>query len=145
MAKGYPDFYGMQTFPKHGPVTDSTVDPLVVASDGDVTIHNIAGKGVIKGGFLRCGGELDGWSTDFILTVDGSTITAITGLQLWGAEVFSADCGAFYLVDYNDPLRVIGLAFSPGITFDSQFLFQIHHREGANRNIYSTLYYTRIL
>ena len=145
MAKGYPDFYGFSVFSKIGPVIDDTVAPLAVPTDVLTTIHNITGKGQIMGGHLRGADALDDVTTRLVLTIDGDTAIDQTIFRLYYAFAYYQDCGPIYITGINTRTHMIAIAFSRGITFEQSYHFQLFHSEGFARNIYSSIFYTRIL
>jgi hypothetical protein len=71
MAKGRPDFFGVQQFPSFGPLESDGGSISIPASGLDVVI-DVSAKGVSDGGFLRlkCA-DLDAWPT-ITVTIDGT-------------------------------------------------------------------------
>ena len=145
MAKGYPDFYGQQTFPKHGPILNNKFGPANVLGGARVELNNIAGKGLILGGYLWTTAGIDLWQTEGYLTVDGSTLTTLIAEDMYWRNQFSSDTGPFYLTYYNESAGQLAWAFSPGLTFESEFIFEIAHGIVAGVFVTSEIYYTQIL
>ena len=145
MAKGYPDFYGQQTFPKHGPIVNHKFGPANVLGGARVELHNIPGKGLILGGYLHTAVGIDLWQTEGYLTVDGTTLTSLIAEEMLWNKLFSSDAAPFYLTNYDEIAEQADFAFSPGLTFESDFIFEIAHGIVAGIFITSEIYYTRIL
>ena len=145
MAKGYPDFYGFSVFPKIGPVVDDTVAPLAVPTDVLTTVHNVVGKGEIVGGHLRFMGGVDYITTRLVLIIDGNTAIDQLAYRLWYAYADQPDCGPLFITSINVVTHMLSIAFTRGITFEQSFEVQVFHSEGFNRDVYSSVFYTRIL
>ena len=145
MAKGYPDFYGQQTFPKHGPIVSNKFGPANVLGGARVVLNTVLGKGLILGGYLFTADGIDLWNTEFYLTIDGGTLTNLIAEEMFRRKQFSSDTGPFYLIDYDESDDHCALSFSPGLTFESDFTFEIAHGIPGGVIVTSELYYTRIL
>ena len=145
MAKGYPDFYGFSVFPKWGPVVLDLVDVVICIPGVTTTIHEVAGKGVITGGFCTPIGDFIAAPPVLTLSIDNEPPMLITVLNLWVSEVFSPSVGPIYLSDYRMDGTTMGFCFSPGVTFDESYTFTFLHNEVGNKNVHSLLFYTRIL
>ena len=145
MAKGNPDIYGYPQYPKIGPVVDDTVVGFNIPSGVLTTVHNIAGKGVILGGNLSHVLTMDSSVTELVLTIDGAVAMTQSPDLMWRAGARSAESGPIFLTYFNLHFERFSLAFSRGITFEQSYVFQILQTDGLNRDVWSSVFYTRIL
>ena len=145
MAKGYPDFYGMQIFPKHGPVVDDTQSPLDIPNNVWTTIHEITGKGLIVGGsawFLEDLIEID---TTFRLTLDDNVNTEVSVLNMVDYAMDSPLDAPIFLQHYEGYEGQIKIGYAPGITFDINYKIEAYITNPGDTVAHSVLHYTRIL
>ena len=102
MARGYPDFYGQEIFPKYGLPVDEVKASAIIVSGNWETVFNIIGKGRTYGGWIRLTGILDIWTTSLIrVIIDDVTFTLLTPEMELNYNTHSKPAHPFSLTRYQ--------------------------------------------
>ena len=126
MAKGAPDYTAktdvvLQTLSelivrnRYGTLKVREINTL--APSGWETEINVAGKGIIYGGWMA----FDNSSAYLRQTVDGGPAVSFSFALLLGYSLDKTAIPFFYLLKYDDVKRQYVVGLSPGVTFDVSY------------------------
>jgi len=120
MARGYPDFFGTQTFPYMGPGVVQLVDAGAVASLTENIISTIPGKGEFYSGYMLITGAaaINGISRIYIDGVAASSLVISEGLE---RGIFPCSNDVQVLSCYNPEAVRYVILYLKQLTFGTQF------------------------
>jgi hypothetical protein len=140
MARGYPDFFGQQSFPGYGVVQRDVDSQAGIAAGATVVVNDIIAKGKILCGQIRCYPVLASDSIELIVTVDD-------------VKIFDYTMSELLYVSHGDSQQILDLKYygtdklnyqlfwRVDLTFNRRFTFSVKNNTAGIMSVYSDLCY----
>ena len=145
MAKGMPD-WSTDLRIAQGAIGPDWFSDAAVLND-ITTVHDMSGKGIVFGGYLRAYGSSPNPQNDSVrLYIDGTLVTnpTFTALYTWGAQI--RDTSPIVLARYDLVNLMMTFAYGHGIVFNESIKVEFSH-SGTNTvapSLISELFHTLI-
>jgi len=147
MARGYPDFFGYQTFYSYGTPIAEVNDPLIVVAGAVGDPIDLTGKGRSYGGYLSWAvkaADIGLFTVDVI--IDGNSLTPFNIPNAWGSGAYQND-SYFFKIDgfYFDTDYYLLASFIPNWSWGQTLKVRFDLTACANNiSVYAYLYWARV-
>lgn len=127
MARGYPDYFGVSTFPRYGAYTTEFGTHTFMIGEANYNIFDTIVKGRIYGGYLTfvSGGDIS--NVGINITYDGHYLSTLSLKILYDQGFYRDGMASVYITEYNPGGKKFAIGFSGGITFDTSFKVTIYN------------------
>lgn len=140
MASGLPD-YSNVVRPAYGGGQRLASSKTVTASD-DTTLLTITGKGMVYGGYILLDHTASQVNSIPVLAADGKKICSIKFDTLNKYNMVSPGKYPVFLTKFDNVNFIYGVAFSYGITFETEIAMNYIEAHGATPVVNYSLIYT---
>ena len=142
MARGYPDFFGVSTFPYYGPAYRQGSLEVIIPAGDDLYLFHILNKSVLRAGYLHIA-KYDNPDNVIILTgFDGVAATQLHLKDLFDRKVFSPHMADLYLTEYDQDGMVATIGIKEDMSIGTEYLFKIWNAGATDMEVDGALYYS---
>lgn len=145
MARGYPDFFGHNLFPKYGLLGKQDEQSTLIANGATGTIFTLSQKGVVYGGWINCvlsAGNPSNLTVYF--NIDTAEMTMMNPYIVMGNGMFKPGYSLYHILFYDTVQNKVILGMPQGATFGTLFEVKIKNASGANLDIDGELFHYHI-
>lgn len=141
MAKGYPDFFGFQTFPQYGVPAFGADDTVMVAAGDTASVFVLTCKGRISGGYIFLSGAVEPSDLVLKIYVDGDLTETTRPHTINSRGIYRPGLGFLYMVSYRPETDAFLLGLTTDLTFVYSYEITLTNDGGVAEAVSHFVYY----